>query len=70
LIPAPVRRVPNPNVSRWPRVLKGKLDMEAIHKEKFELYAVERPETSVAAEILLFAIDRPKGRGYFYSTRE
>jgi hypothetical protein len=51
-------------------VLKGKLDMEAIHKEKFELYAVERPETSVAAEILLFAIDRPKGRGYFYSTRE
>jgi hypothetical protein len=70
LIPAPVRRLPNPQVSWWPRVLKGKLDMEAIHKEKFELYAVERPETSVTTEILLFAIDWPKGRGYFYSTSE
>jgi len=70
IIPVPVRRVPNPNASWWPRVLRGDLDVEAIHREKFELYAVERPETSVTTEILLFAIDWSNGRGYFYSTSE
>jgi len=44
--------------------------METIHKEKFELYVLERPETSVTTEILLFAIDWSKGRGFFYSRSE
>lgn len=70
VIPAPVRRVPNPDVSWWPRMLTGHLDVGTIHKEKFELYVVERPETSVTSEILLFAIDWSKGRGFFYSTSE
>ncbi|MCU1244069.1 MAG: hypothetical protein JWO71_4795 [Candidatus Acidoferrum typicum] len=70
VIPVPVRRVPNPDVSWWPSMLKGDLDTETIHKEKFELYTVERPETSVTTEILLFAIDWSNGRGFFYSTSE
>jgi hypothetical protein len=57
VIPAPVRRVPDPHVSWWPSTLKGNLDAGAIHKEKLDLYAVERPETSVTTEIFLFAID-------------
>jgi hypothetical protein len=70
VIPAPVRRVPNPRVSWWPSVLRGNLSMEMIHKQKFDLYAVKRPETSVTREILLFAIDWSQGRGFFYSTSE
>jgi hypothetical protein len=67
VIPVPVRRVPNPNVPWWPGVLKGNLETEAIHKEKLDLYTVERPATAVSTEILLFAIDWSKGRGFFYS---
>jgi hypothetical protein len=70
LIPQPIRHVPNPHVSWWPSVLKGDLDGKTIRREKFELYAVERPETSVTTEILLFAIDWPQGRGFFYGTTE
>jgi len=51
-------------------VLNGNLDIEKIHREGFELYVVRRPETSVTTEIYLFAIDWPKGGGFFYSTRE
>jgi hypothetical protein len=70
VIPLPVRSVPNPGASWWPRVLSGDLDVDAIHVEKFDLYTLERQETSVTMEILLFAIDWSKGRGYFYSTSE
>jgi hypothetical protein len=69
VIPESVRQVPDPDVSWWPHVLKGNLDMGAIRRDKFELYVVERPETSVTTEILLFAIDWSKGHG-FYSTSE
>jgi hypothetical protein len=67
-LPPSVRHVPNPHVAWWPNVLKGNLDTQRIHREGFELYAVERPATSVTTEILLFAIDWSKGRGFFYST--
>jgi hypothetical protein len=70
VIPAPVRRLPNPDVAWWPRMLKGNIDIDTIHKEKFELYVVERPETSVTKEFVLFAIDWPAGRGFFYSRSE
>ena len=65
-LPPSVRRVPTPGVSWWPAVLKGNLDVEKIHKAGFELYVVVRPETSVTTEILLFAVDWAKGRGFFY----
>jgi hypothetical protein len=69
-LPPPVRRVPSPGVSWWPAVLKGNLDVGRIHRAGFDLYVVVRPETSVTTEILLFAVDWPKGRGFFYRTRE
>ena len=51
-------------------MLKGNLDVEKIHRAGFDLYVVVRPETSVTNEILLFAIDWPRGRGFFYRTSE
>lgn len=35
-LPSSVRRVPNPDVSWWPSMLKGNLDRERIHREGFE----------------------------------
>jgi hypothetical protein len=69
-LPPSVRRVPSPGVSWWPAVLKGNLDIEKIHRAGFELYAVEKPATSVTTNILLFAIDWPNGRAFFYRTSE
>jgi len=69
-LPPPVRRVPSPGVSWWPAVLKGNLDVGRIHRAGFDLYVVVRPATSATTEILLFAIDWPKGRGFFYRTGE
>jgi len=67
-LPPSVRRVSSPGVSWWPAVLKGNLDAEKIHREGFDLYLVERPATSVTTDVLLFAIDWPNGRGFFYRT--
>jgi len=67
-LPPSIRRVPNPDVSWWPSILKGNLDREKIHREGFDLYAVERPATTVTTDILFFAIDWSKGRGFFYRT--
>ena len=69
-LPPPVRRVPSPGVSWWPAVLKGNLDIEKIHRAGFELYVIEKPATSVTTDILLFAIDWPKGHAFFYRTSE
>jgi hypothetical protein len=69
-LPPSVRRVPSPGVSWWPAVLKGNLDIENIHKAGFELYVVEKPATSVNTDILLFAVDWPKARAFFYRTSE
>jgi len=51
-------------------MLKGNLDVEKIHKAGFELYVAEVPATSVNTDVLLFAIDGAKGRGFFYRTHE
>ena len=67
-LPPSVRRVPNPGVSWWPAVLKGNLDVEKIHRVGFELYVIETPSTSVTTDVLLFAIDWSRGRGFFYQT--
>ncbi len=68
-LPPSVRRIPSPGVSWWPAVLNGNLNVEKIHRAGFKLYVVETARTSVTTEILLFAIDWPKGRGFFYSRR-
>jgi hypothetical protein len=67
VLPPYIRRVQNPHVSWWPGMLRGNLDREHIHREGFELYVVERPANSVMTDVLLFAIDWSKGRGFFYS---
>ena len=69
-LPPSVGRVPGPGVSWWPAALEGNLDVGKIHGAGFDPYVVERPETFVTAEILLFAIDWTKGRGFFYRTRK
>src|SRR5712692_1555398 len=68
-LPPSVRRIPSPGVSWWPAVLNGNLNVEKIHRAGFKLYVAETARTSVTTEILLFAIDWPKGRGFFYSRR-
>jgi hypothetical protein len=42
-------------------MLKGNIDIDAIHNEKFELYVVERPGTSVTKEIVLLIGQRGVG---------
>ena len=66
-LPLSLRRVPRPGVSWWPSVLEGSLDIEKIHKAGFDLYFVERPATSVSNAVWFFAIDWPKGHGFFFS---
>ena len=63
-----VRSVRNPDVSWWPSVLKGNLDIARIRRDGFDLYEVERPANSVMTDVLLFAVDWSKGRGFFYRT--
>jgi len=67
-----VRRVPNPGESWWPAMLKGNLDSEKIHQAGLELYMVVNrdvmPATPSTTEVLLFAVDWAKGRGFFYRT--
>ena len=65
-LPPSLSHVPSPGVSWWPTVLRGNLDVNKIHGEGLKLYVVERPATSVTADVLLFAIDGVKGRGFFY----
>ena len=66
VLPQRVRHVPSPGVSWWPSVLVGNLDVQRIHKSGFDLYAIERPSTSVTTAVYLFAIDWSKGRGFFF----
>jgi hypothetical protein len=61
-------RIRNPNVSWWPGVLTGNLDIARIRSDGFDLYEVERPENSVMTDVLLFAVDWSKGRGFSYRT--
>jgi hypothetical protein len=68
VLPLSVRRVRNPDVSWWPSALKGNLDIARIRSDGFDLYEVERPANSVMTDVLLFAVDWSKGRGFFYRT--
>src|SRR6266567_4415844 len=68
VLPSSVRRVRDPHVSWWPSGLKGNLDTGRIRSEGFDLYEVERPANAVMTDVLLFAVDWSKGRGFFYRT--
>jgi hypothetical protein len=63
-----VRNIRNPNVSWWPSVLKGNLDVARIRSDGFDLYEVERPANAVMTDVLFFAVDWSKGRGFFCRT--
>jgi len=67
-LPPSLGHVPNPGVPWWPAVLRGNLDVDKIRREGLKLFVVERPATSVTTDVLLFAIDGVKGRGFFYRT--
>jgi hypothetical protein len=67
VLPPSIGRVPSPGVEWWPSILVGNLDVEKVHKAGFALFVVERPATSVTTAVWLFAIDWPRGRGFFYS---
>ena len=68
VLPPSVRNVRNPSVSWWPSALKGNLDIAIIRSDGFDLYQIERPANSVMTDVLLFAVDWSKGRGFFYRT--
>jgi hypothetical protein len=59
-------RIPSPRVRWWPKALEGNLNVKAIQQAGFELYSATRPASQVQSETLVFAIDRKKGRCYFY----
>lgn len=66
--PESVRYVRDPKVPWWPSALTGNLDAQGIRKQGFDIYVSQRPANAVMTEVLLFAVDWPKGRGFFYST--
>jgi hypothetical protein len=67
VLPASVRRILDPGVSWWPTVLVGNLDVEEIHRLGIEPCMVVTPGKT---EVLLFMVDWPKGRGFFYRAHE
>lgn len=54
------RRVRRPGVSWWPEVLAGALDLKAIEGAGLELYK---------SGFILVAIDKQRGRAFFYRER-
>jgi hypothetical protein len=66
--PESVRHVRDPKVPWWPTALRRNLDAQEICKQGFDVYVIERPANAVMTEVLLFAVDWSKGRGFFYST--
>jgi hypothetical protein len=62
------RHVRDPKVPWWPPALRGDLDAQEIRKQGFDVYVIERPANAVMTEVLFFAVDWPKGRGFLYST--
>jgi hypothetical protein len=65
-LPQPVKRVDDPGVSWWPGFLKGDLDVGRFHGNGFDAYVAEEPDLQSSNDVVLFAIDWAKGRGFFY----
>jgi hypothetical protein len=70
VLPSEVKRVVNPGKPWWPGVLAGSLDIEKIQRAGLELSIQIVPDTHVSNAIFLFAVDRTKGRGFFYSVHQ
>jgi len=66
ILPSQLDRVDGPGVPWWPDFLKGKLDAAEIHNHGFAPYVIEEPNASSGTDIVIFAIDWSKGRGFFY----
>lgn len=69
-LPESLRQIRNPSVSWWPSILVGDVDADRVHRTGFDLYVVTAPDTRSSTEVLLFAIDWLKGRGFFYRGHE
>jgi hypothetical protein len=68
-LPTSVTRILSPGVPWWPTVLEGDLDLKKVNGAGLELYKVVRPNVVASrSEIILFAMDWTKGRGFFYQT--
>jgi len=67
-LPPKVKRVVDPAKSWWPGVLVGNIGK--IQRAGLELSILVVPDTQVSNAIFLFAIDRTKGRGFFYSVHQ
>jgi len=61
-----VRDVGDPGVSWWPDFLQGDLDVEKLHRLGFILYVAVEPGVEHSTQLVLFAINWAKGRGFFY----
>lgn len=65
----PIQRITNPRVRWWPKFLQGDLNSEMAEKAAqagFSLFSRTRPMFEAENEVLVLAIDRKNGRGYFY----
>jgi len=71
-LPATVRQIEDPGPAWWPEVLKGKLDVAAIHHDGFALFTVEEPPfgAHIPTNLVLFAVGPSTGRGFFYRVPE
>jgi hypothetical protein len=67
-LPERVKHVGGPGVSWWPSFLKGDLGIANFHPNGFDAYVAEEPDVPSGTDVVLFAIDWAKGRGFFYRT--
>ena len=65
-LPPRGRRIANPGVSWWPDFLTGDVDVRTLHDHGFVPYVVVEPDIGSNTQLVLFAIDWEKGRGFFY----
>ena len=57
--------VRSPAVPWWPKLLEGSLNTQKVQGAGLKLYTVSRRLSEAQTETLLFAMDWPKGQGYF-----
>jgi hypothetical protein len=67
-LPKRVKRVDDPDVSWWPSFLKGDVDIATFRGDGYDAYVVAEPDVQSNTDVVLFAIDWAKGRGFFYRT--
>lgn len=53
-------------MSWWPEFLKGDVDIGKLRERGFVTYTFVEPAYGSKTNIVLFAVDWDKGRGFFY----